>query len=1378
MSLVAWNCRGLGRPSVIPDLKYLVRRFNPDILFLSETLVHRNKIEAFRYVLGYDACLSVDRTGRSGGLAIFWRSTLNCNLINYSNNHITLEIINNVLGTWRLTGYYGYPNGERRQAAWNFLRNLSNEYAGPWCIFGDFNDIMDDCEKRGRTIRPRWLINGFRQAVLDSGLSDVPLEGYPFTWFKSLGTPRAVEERLDRALANNAWFNIFPNAMLETLAAPASDHYPILLHRSYVPRAPSTNRKFRYENAWKLEPGFHDMVTNSWHMNASHPIIPKLTACAADMSLWSRNNCRKLKHNIEECSRQIKLLRDNNTGVAQSQLLEVRKKMQRLLAQDDAYWKQRAKTHWNKDGDRNTKFFHASASARKKVNRILSLEDNEGNKITDSQGMQTTAKDYFVELFQKQHNVAVPVINVIRQSITVADNELLTAPFSKAEFRDAMFSMHPDKCPGSDGFNPGFYQHFWNLCSDEIFKECCAWLDSGYFPPDLNMTNIALIPKGNLQTSMRDWRPIALCIVLYKLISKVLANRLKAVLPKCISDSQSAFVPSRSILDNAMAAIEVIHFMQTKTRGNDRYVALKLDISKAYDRMDWDYLRDVMVKIGFNNKWIHWISMCVESVDYSVIVNNEPVGPVIPGRGLRQGDPLSPYLFIICAEGLSSLIQDAEQRQVISGTRICRTAPAVSHLLFADDCFLFFKANESEAQAMKDILSTYESASGQAISLPKSEIFCSRNVPEPLRNNLAAILGVQAVLGTGKYLGLPSLIGRNRNSTFAYIKDRVWQKINPWSSKCLSKAGREVMIKSVLQAIPSYVMSIFQLPTTLINTIEKMMNSFWWGHGRTNQRGINWLRWEKLSMHKVNGGLGFKDLTAFNLAMLGKQGWKFLTEPNSLVSRMYKARYFPNNTFLTATIGHNPSYVWRSIFRARFIVRGGARWSIGSGESIRILGEPWLLNGECSANDITGAQHVREVTIDKLLLPHAKQWNESTVRQVFSADLAEKIMNTPLIAQVQADRLIWKAEKHGKYSVKSAYRLCVEELIDTSHLRRPGNWLCIWKLQVPPKIRNLVWRICRGCLPTRIRLQDKGIQCPTQCVSCASNHEDVEHLFFACPFAIQVWCLSGMWSQISNLIMNGGAATDVIFTLLAELPAAHKQIFGATVWSLWKHRNLKVWENVSESAAVVVDRARVLISEWQIANSKVSEGDAADIAGATTHLSFSSSAANVHAAGQLVWQKPGSGRLKCNVDAAFSSNFNRTGIGVCIRDEEGAFVLAKMINFPCAHQVAVGEAMGLFEALQWLSDMSFDNIDFELDSKITCDAFHSRREDVSEFGHIIASCKALFSAFFTNSRVEFIRRQTNAAAHVLAREATFLASPIIYYHIPSCIETIIITEMQ
>jgi len=152
-----------------------------------------------------------------------------------------------------------------------------------------------------------------------------------------------------------------------------------------------------------------------------------------------------------------------------------------------------------------------------------------------------------------------------------------------------------------------------------------------------------------------------------------------------------------------------------------------LDISKAYDRLDWDYLRDIMIQMGFSYRWVIWIILCVEMVDYSVLVNGTSMGPIVPGRDLRQGYPLSPYLFIICVKGLYSLIREVERRNHIRGTMICTDAPVISHLLFADDCFLFFRACECEAVCMKNILATYEEASGQAINLLKSESFCSRN---------------------------------------------------------------------------------------------------------------------------------------------------------------------------------------------------------------------------------------------------------------------------------------------------------------------------------------------------------------------------------------------------------------------------------------------------------------------------------------------------------------------------------------------------------------------------------------------------------------------------------------------------------------------------
>jgi ribonuclease HI len=202
--------------------------------------------------------------------------------------------------------------------------------------------------------------------------------------------------------------------------------------------------------------------------------------------------------------------------------------------------------------------------------------------------------------------------------------------------------------------------------------------------------------------------------------------------------------------------------------------------------------------------------------------------------------------------------------------------------------------------------------------------------------------------------------------------------------------------------------------------------------------------------------------------------------------------------------------------------------------------------------------------------------------------------------------------------------------------------------------------------------------------------------------------------------------------------------------------------------AQVIDRAFHLVEDWCTANfirdppQGISTADPNMITIAPT---------------ALTWQHPQQGRLKCNIDASFSESLNRTGIGVCIRDAAGTFVLAKTLHFSPKCSVPLGEAMGLYYAVQWLRDMSFDSIDFALDSKIVTDAFHHQRPDISEFGQVMYASRRLFSSAFTNSRVEFNRRQANEVAHVLARVALFSASPTIYIDVPHCIEHIIINEM-
>ena len=235
---------------------------------------------------------------------------------------------------------------------------------------------------------------------------------------------------------------------------------------------------------------------------------------------------------------------------------------------------------------------------------------------------------------------------------------------------------------------------------------------------------------------------------------------------------------------------------------------------------------------------------------------------------------------------------------MINGSKVRRGAPSISHLFFADDSFLFFKSTEEETRVIHRILELYESYSGQAINLQKSGIMFSSNVRTDKQRVLSAILGVTNGINTGRYLSLPSLIRRSKGATFSYIKDIIWKRIQGWRNKLLSQAGKGVLIKSVAQVIPTYSMSVFLFPVSVCDEIQKMMNSFWWGSSSGNGKGIIWQSRARLARAKEFGGMGFCDLQVFNFALLGKQGWNFIHNPNTLVARLFKAKYFPHGSYL------------------------------------------------------------------------------------------------------------------------------------------------------------------------------------------------------------------------------------------------------------------------------------------------------------------------------------------------------------------------------------------------------------------------------------------------------------------------------------------------
>ena len=275
-----------------------------------------------------------------------------------------------------------------------------------------------------------------------------------------------------------------------------------------------------------------------------------------------------------------------------------------------------------------------------------------------------------------------------------------------------------------------------------------------------------------------QFRPISLCNLSYKIISKTLANRLKSLLPKLITPWQATSIPGRNIQDNSIIAHKIFHTLHQKRTGSFGLAALNINLEKAFDKVEWSFLLSIFKQFGFSEKWIQMINQCISIPSYSILINGSPEGFFTSSRGIRQGDPISPFLFILFTDVLSRLFLQKETNGSLQGIKIARNCPPISHLMFVDDLVVFSHANQDDLQEIQSCLSQFQTWSGLSINMRKLAITFSKNVPSSSKTNLCNLIGLHHSTSKNFYLGLPTYIERSHQTQFSTIFEKISSRIS------------------------------------------------------------------------------------------------------------------------------------------------------------------------------------------------------------------------------------------------------------------------------------------------------------------------------------------------------------------------------------------------------------------------------------------------------------------------------------------------------------------------------------------------------------------------------------------------------------------------
>ncbi|XP_073037089.1 uncharacterized protein [Primulina eburnea] len=1287
MNCLIWNIRGLRGSESQQRLHAFVKEKQIKVLAVLEPMIDLDPRFMTRR-LGFSGVIS----NLSGHIWVFFAADVRAECVFDHAQFLHIRVSASFLPTEIFCSFvYARCDYVQRRDLWASLL-LVKPVLGPWLVGGDFNVVRDASEclgSRGGRLLPMEEFNTF---ILDSGLIDAGFEGSSFTW-----TNKTIWKRLDRVLVSIDWGDHFSSIRVEHLARTVPDHCPLLVTAPVFARGPSS---FRFQRMWVRHHGFLQTVRLNWNLPCSLSGMPRLFAkmkrLKHHLRWWNRDIFGNIFDRLTEAERAVRaaetVCEADPSDVNWTLLSDRNEDLARITAMEADFWKQKAACHWLEDGERNTRLFHNMVRKKRVVNKIFRIWEN-GVCLTSQDLIQQSGALFFQDLLTGEPSALdCPDFSGFPSVISAVENDGIAAIPSLEEVRATVFSIHPDSVAGPDGFSSAFFQHCWEIVHQDVFGAVLDFFRGSPMPQGFTATTITLIPKVEGARAWSDFRPISLCNVTNKIISKLLYSRLRDVVEKLISPNQSGFVPGRMISDNILLAQELTHSITLPTRGGN--VILKLDMAKAYDRVQWPFLFDVLRHFGFSERVVALVSACISHCHFSVNINGSLSGFFGSTRGLRQGDPLSPLLFVLGAEylsrGLDRLYLQLPELRYRSDCDIL-----ISHLAYADDVIIFASGGSRGMQRLVDFLHHYENCSGQRVNAAKSSLILPPRCSGRLRSRLLRITGFAEGHLPLKYLGVPLFRGNRTCSLFEPLLQSVRRKLEGWELRTLSPGSRMTLIRSVLLSMPIYLFQVVQPPLAVMEKLERVFNAFLWG-SRPLDRKWHWARWSRACLPVLEGGLGFrrlKDLVeCFSIKL-----WFRFRQGSSLWARFLFRKYCRLDAPACVPARASISPIWRRLLRIRPRAEPGIRWRVGLGD-VSFWDDTWF--GDVPLSSWCVVRGGRDVRVSHFLSEGS--WDFDRLCAVVAPSVAEEIVLIPVLSG-EPDLARWIHSSDGVFSVRSAWEL-IRQRAPSSDIFRPrwGSWL-------RPTMSFFLWRFWHQWLPVDEVLQRRGFALASRC-QCCDMAETFTHIFIRSPVARSVWHFFGAVFRVRipdtedfNLFLSAWKR-DLVWSR-----GGHVREFLPCIvlWFLWTARNDSKHRHLPVSGETVKYQ---ILSYLRLAHSArtVKPRHWLGVFHVARSMGISVALHRLHRTAIVRWLRPPSGCFKLNVDGSSRGVSGDSAAGGVVRDDSGRVVLS-FSEFIGAGSSLRAELWAVWRGLLLCSDHSFFPLWIELDSLTSIQLIRSRR---------------------------------------------------------------------